>query len=93
MDVMALSTGNPRLDHWIGLIGTFVTIASFVAGSLNQRIRSSIDTEGEAPRFFLYAGLVLNYCAINLDKAAQMHKLLRGQPIQKTDPPKPSVQP
>jgi len=81
MDLSSISTGNPKIDHLVGLVGTMVTLASFLAGSLNSKIRSTMDTEGEVPPPFLWAALVLNYAAINLDKAAQMHKLLRGTPV------------
>ena len=85
MDIMSISTGNPKIDHWVGVVGTLVTVASFFAGSLNQKIRLAMDTEGEVPVPFLYAALVLNYLAVNLDKAAQMHKLLKGLPVPKTE--------
>lgn len=87
MDLTTISTGNPGVDRVIGLAGTFVTVCSFVAGSLNQKIRATMDSEGEAPRLFLWIALALNLCAVNLDKAVQMQKLLKGLPIQKTVKP------
>ena len=81
MDISNVSTGNEKIDHVIGLISTFVALASFLASSLNSRIRSALDSEGEVPGLFLWVALVLNYLAINLDKAAQMQKLLRGHSV------------
>lgn len=81
MDVMSISTGNPKVDHVVGLVGTVVTLSSIIAGSLNSRIRAALDSEGEVPSLFLYAGIVLNYLAINLDKAAQLSKILRGAEV------------
>lgn len=85
MDVSQISTGNPTIDRWIGLIGTFVTVSSFFAGFLNQKVRETMESEGEVPKFFLFIALSLNYCAVNLDKSVQMHRLLRGQKISRTN--------
>lgn len=79
-----LTTGNPALDHLIALVGIFTTISSAVASFLNAKIRSALDAGNETadiPALFLYAGLLANYCAFNIDKAAQIHKMLRGHAV------------
>lgn len=76
-----LLTGNPTVDHWLAILGVAVTLSSAAASFLNGKIREAIDSEGEAPRVFLWAALVINYCAFNADKAMQMQKLLRGHAV------------
>jgi hypothetical protein len=85
MDVMTISTGNAKLDHIIGLVGTLVTLSSLLAGALNSRIRASIASEGEVFAPFLYLSLLVNVLAINIDKATQMSKLIRGKPVKVLD--------
>jgi hypothetical protein len=72
-------TGNAKLDHYLALAFMVTNTASIVASALNAKIRSAIDSEGEAPKLFVGVAVVLNYVAFNLDKAMQMQKLLRGQ--------------
>jgi hypothetical protein len=72
-------TGNAKLDHYLALAFMVTNTASIAASALNAKIRSAIDSEGEAPKLFVGIGVVLNYLAFNLDKAMQMQKLLRGQ--------------
>jgi hypothetical protein len=74
-------TGNPKLDHWLALAFMVTNTASIAASALNAKIRSAIDSEGEAPKPFIVAALVLNYAAFNIDKAMQMQKLLRGHEV------------
>ena len=71
-------TGNPQLDHYLAMAFMVTNTASIAASALNAKIRSAIDSEGEAPKAFIVAALVLNYVAFNIDKAMQMQKLLRG---------------
>lgn len=84
MDLNAISTGNQKIDHLIGLGGTLVTVASLAAAQLNHKVREAMDSEGEVPDLFLWLALVLNCLALNIDKAAQMQKLLKGQPVKQT---------
>lgn len=77
-------TGNATLDHWLTIAGMVVTGASAAAGVLNAKIRSALDEGAEVPSIFLYAGLVLNTLAVNVDKAAQMQKLLKGGSVTVT---------
>lgn len=89
---MDITTGNAKIDHWLGLIGVFVTISSAAASFINAKIRSALDAGSESadiPALFLYTGLAANYCAFNVDKAAQIHRMLRGQPVTvvKVGPP------
>jgi hypothetical protein len=72
-------TGNAKLDHYLALAFMVTNTASIAASALNAKIRSAIDSEGEAPKPFIVGALVLNYLAFNIDKAMQMQKLLRGQ--------------
>jgi hypothetical protein len=84
MDLTAISTGNQKVDHLIGLGGTLVTVASLAAAQLNHKVREAMDSEGEVPDLFLWLALVLNCLALNIDKAAQMQKLLKGHPVKQT---------
>lgn len=81
MDLATISTGNPKIDHLLGILGIVVTVSSAAASFINGKIRAAIDAEGEAPTLFLWMGLVLNYLAFNADKAVQIQKLLRGQSV------------
>lgn len=71
-------TGNAKLDHYLAIIGIVSTVASTLASALNAKVRSTLDAGDEVPRAFLYLALAANYGAMNVDKAAQVHKLLRG---------------
>lgn len=71
-------TGNATLDHYLALAGVVVTLASAAATFLNARIRAALDAGESVPRPFLYLALVANYAAVNLDKTAQLHRLLGG---------------
>lgn len=84
MDLTQISTGNAKFDHLIGLGGTLVTVASLAAAQLNHKVREAMDSEGEVPSLFLWLALVLNCLALNIDKAAQMQKLLKGLPVKQT---------
>ncbi len=77
-------TGNAKLDHYLALAFMVTNTASIAASALNAKIRSAIDSEGEAPKPFIVGALVLNYLAFNIDKAMQMQKLLRGGVVLST---------
>lgn len=71
-------TGSATVDRWFALLGIVMSAASTVASALNARIRSALDMGEEVPTPFLYLALVANYAALNVDKAAQLHRLLKG---------------
>ena len=73
------TTGHASFDHWLAILGTVVTLASFGATWTNGKIRNAIDAAEGVPAAFLYLSLVLNYGACNFDKVAQLHRLLSGK--------------
>ena len=89
MEPIVPVTGNPTLDHWLAVIGLVMSVASAVASVINAKVRTALDEGYEIPALFLYTGLAANYCAFNVDKAAQIHRMLRGQPVTvvKVGPP------
>jgi hypothetical protein len=71
-------TGNAKLDHYLAIVGIVSTVASTLASALNAKVRAVLDAGDEVPTAFLYLALAANYAALNVDKAAQVHKLLKG---------------
>jgi hypothetical protein len=71
-------TGNARVDHWFAVIGIVMTSASTAASILNAKVRAVLDAGEEVPVVFLGFALAMNYAALNIDKAAQIHRLLKG---------------
>jgi hypothetical protein len=71
-------TGNPKIDHWLAVLGLVMSVSSTAASLLNARIRSALDMGEQVPALFVWLGLVVNYLAMNIDKAAQLHRLLKG---------------
>jgi hypothetical protein len=76
-------TGNPKLDHWLALAFMVTNTASILASALNAKVRAAFDAvqadcAADVPKPFLYLALALNYAAFNIDKAAQLHRILRG---------------
>jgi|GEM_PF-2655481 len=86
-------TGNATLDHWMTIIGMVVTVSSAAATVLNAKIRATLDEGEEVPSLFLYAGLLVNTLAVNVDKAAQMQRLLKGGTVSVTKVTKAGVEP
>jgi len=74
-------TGNAKLDHYLTIIGIAVTLASGAATFINAKVRAAIDSEGEVLSPFLYLALIVNVLALNIDKATQMSKILRGKSV------------
>ena len=74
-------TGNATLDHWLAVFGLVTSIASTAASILNGKIRAALDAGEEIPALFLWLGLAVNTVALNVDKAAQMQKLLKGSAV------------
>ena len=81
MDLDSISTGNPKVDHALAILGVVVTGASALAGFLNARIRAALDDGSEVPAPFLYMALLCNYLAVNLDKAGQIARRLKGASV------------
>lgn len=84
MEETPLVTGNPRLDHYLAIIGLVMSMASAAASFINSKVRSVLDAGEDVPPLFLYAALAANYLAFNVDKAAQLHRLLRGHKMEIT---------
>lgn len=71
-------TGNAILDHWLAILGLVMSVSSTAASFLNAKVRAVLDAGEEVPGPFVYLALAANYLAINIDKAAQLHRLLKG---------------
>lgn len=79
-----LVTGNATLDHWLAILGIVMSVSSTAASVLNGKIRAALDEGDEIPALFLYAGLVINTVALNVDKASQMNRLIKGGSVSVT---------
>lgn len=77
-------TGNAKIDHFFTIVGLVMSASSTAASVLNAKVRATLDAGDDVPRPFLYLALILNYAAFNIDKAAQLHKLLRGDIVVMT---------
>lgn len=84
MEQIVPVTGNPTLDHWLAVLGIVMSVSSTAASLLNGKIRAALDEGHEIPALFLYTALVVNTVALNVDKAAQMQKLLKGGAVTVT---------
>lgn len=71
-------TGNALLDHWLAILGIVMSVSSAAASFLNGKVRAVLDAGETVPPPFLYLALAANYLAVNIDKAAQLHRLLKG---------------
>lgn len=83
MDSMPV-TGNATLDHWLAIVGLVTSISSTAASVLNAKIRAALDEGEVVPVLFLYVALIVNTVAFNIDKAAQMQRLIKGGAVSVT---------
>jgi hypothetical protein len=77
MDPMPI-TGNTKVDHLFAIVGIIMSASSTAASILNAKVRAVLDAGEEVPVVFLGFALAMNYAALNIDKAAQIHRLLKG---------------
>jgi len=77
MDPMPI-TGNTKVDHLFAIVGIIMSASSTAASILNAKARAVLDAGEEVPVVFLGLALAMNYAALNSDKAAQIHRLLKG---------------
>jgi|LauGreDrversion4_2_1035121.scaffolds.fasta_scaffold49323_5 hypothetical protein len=77
MDPMPI-TGNTKVDHLFAIVGIIMSASSTAASILNAKVRAVLDAGEEVPVVFLGLALAMNYAALNIDKAAQIHRLLKG---------------
>ena len=76
-----LVTGNAKLDHYLTIIGIVTTLSSMAATFLNAKMRAVVDAGETIPKPFMYVALAANYAALNIDKCAQLHRMLDGKPM------------
>jgi len=69
-------TGNPRIDHWLALVGALMPMFSMLAGRLNQQIRDAKDAGEEVSESLLKFARIVNLVAVNLDKSKQIAKMI-----------------
>jgi len=86
-------TGNAKIDHFFTIIGIVMSVASTAASVLNAKVRGVLDAGEEVPVPFLWMTLCVNYLALNMDKTAQLHRLLKGGSVVVTRIDKPEVKP
>lgn len=77
-------TGNPRIDHWLALIGALVPLMSALAGHLNNKVRLAQAAGVETDATLLKAAQIVNLLAVNFDKAKQLGALAKGLPTPTT---------
>lgn len=77
-------TGNPRIDHWLALIGALVPLMSILSSHLNNKVRQSQVSGAEVSPAMLQAASIVNLLAINLDKAKQLGALAKGKSVPTT---------
>lgn len=90
MDPMPV-TGNVKVDHFFAIVGVVMSVASTAASVLNAKVRGVLDAGEEVPKAFLWLALCVNYLALNMDKAAQIHRLLKGGSVVVTRVEKPEA--
>lgn len=86
-------TGNKKVDHLFAVIGIVMSVSSTAASVLNAKVRGVLDAGEEVPVAFLWLALGVNYLALNMDKTAQLHRLLKGGAVVVTRIEKPEVKP
>jgi hypothetical protein len=84
-------TGNAKIDHLFTIIGLVMSVSSTAASVLNAKVRGVLDAGEEVPTPFLWLTLCVNYLALNMDKTAQLHRLLKGGAVVVTRIEKPEV--
>jgi hypothetical protein len=73
-----LVTGDPKIDHWLSIIGAFVTLASALTSVINHRVRMKLDAGTEPTKALVAIGSALNFASVNIDKGLQLMRMFRG---------------
>lgn len=72
-----LVTGDPKIDHWLSILGAFVTLASALTSVINHRVRTKLDAGTEPTKALVAIGSALNFASVNIDKGLQLMRMFR----------------
>lgn len=75
---MALQDTDVKLENVLAILGALVPLASALASFLNHMVREKQARGERVSPVLLSAGSMLNVASINLDKAVQLGKMVRG---------------
>lgn len=69
---------DPKFEHILAIVGALVPLASALSSFLNHAVRNR-QAKGEVVHpALLVAGSALNMASVNLDKAVQLGRMMRG---------------
>ena len=73
-----LVTGDPKIDHWLSILGALVTLSSALTSVINHRVRVKLDAGVEPAKVLVAIGSALNFAAVNVDKGLQLMRMLKS---------------
>ena len=73
-----LVTGDPKIDHWLSILGALVTLASALTSVINHRVRVQLDAGTEPTKALVAIGSALNFASVNIDKGLQLMRMLKS---------------
>lgn len=77
------------LDNVLTLAGALIPVFSALASFVNHLVRTKQAAGEPVPSMLLGAGAILNVAAVNVDKAVQLTKAMKGvaaAPVAPTEP-------
>jgi hypothetical protein len=75
----ALSLDDTKIEHILAVLGALVPLASALASFLNHMVRQKQAEGKDVHPALLATGSFLNVASVNLDKAVQLAKMVRGK--------------
>lgn len=76
-------TTSDKVEHVLAFLGALVPLMSALASYINHKVRVGDMTSSLA----LKSAAALNVGALNLDKAMQLAKIAKGEPVPETEKP------
>lgn len=76
-------TTSDKVEHVLAFLGALVPLMSALASYINHKVRVGEMTSPMA----LKSAAALNVGALNLDKAVQLAKIAKGEPVPETEKP------
>lgn len=73
-----LVTGDPKIDHWLSILGALVTLSSALTSVINHRVRVQLDAGAQPAKALVAIGSALNFAAVNVDKGLQLMRMLKS---------------
>lgn len=80
-----LVTGDPKIDHWLSILGALVTLSSALTSVINHRVRVQLDAGAQPAKALVAIGSALNFAAVNVDKGLQLMRMLRTGAVPTAD--------